>query len=98
MTTLAEWIASRNAGAPPPLAAWMLREVGGRQISAASLMEAGLVALDRARARPGRRRASAFELLGADALITDACQAALDEEDPVGVLTELIRAAAATRR
>lgn len=38
--------------------------------------------LDRARARPGRVRASAFELLVADALVTYACEAALETEDP----------------
>jgi hypothetical protein len=73
-----------------------MREVRGRQLSAADLMDAGVQALERA--RPGRARASAFELLGADALITHACEAALDEEDPAEVLTGFIRAAAAPYR
>lgn len=98
MTTPAAWMASRRPAAPAPLAAWLLREVEGRQLSSASLMDAGLAALDRARAHPGKRRASAFELLGADALITHACEVALDEGAPAESLTEFIRAAAAHRR
>lgn len=93
MTDLADWLAARRPPAPPPLSSWLLREGRGREASAADLMEAGVQALERA--RPGRTRASAFELLGADALITHACEAALDEEDPVEVLTAFIRAAAA---
>jgi hypothetical protein len=38
--------------------------------------------LDAARARPGRVRQSAFDVLTADALITYACEAALASEDP----------------
>lgn len=91
-------ITSRRPPAPPALASWLLRELGGRPHSASELMHAGRAALDRARAHPGRRRDSAFELLGADALITRACEAALDEADPAQVLTGFIRAVATPRR
>ncbi len=96
MTDLADWIAVQRPPAPPPLASWLAREVGDRGLSAAELMGAGVRALERA--RPGRTRESAFELLGADALITHACGAALEEQDPAGVLTGFIRAAAAAHR
>ena len=98
MTNLSVRVGSRRSQAPPALASWLLREVGGRSRSAAELMSAGLAALDRARALPGRRRESAFELLGADALITHACEAALDEADPAEVLEGFIRAVATPRR
>lgn len=39
-------------------------------------------ALERALARPGRVRESAFDLLAADALFTWACEAALEEDEP----------------
>lgn len=45
-------------------------------------------------ARPGRVRESAFELLVADALVTYACEAALESDDAVkalGRLTEVGR-------
>jgi hypothetical protein len=50
------------------------------------LVETARDRLDVARARPGRVRASAFELLVADALVTYACEAALETEDPVAAL------------
>ncbi len=50
------------------------------------LVRAARDRLDAARARPGRVRESAFELLVADALITYACEAALETEDPSATL------------
>lgn len=44
------------------------------------LLDGARARLDAARARPGRQRDSAFELLVADALVTYACEAALDTE------------------
>jgi hypothetical protein len=63
-----------------------------------ALLLPALEALDRARANPGRVRASAFELLGADALLTYACEAATESDDPTGALEEILRAVAADGR
>ena len=41
-------------------------------------------------ARPGRVRESAFELLVADALVTYACEAALETERPVEALERIV--------
>ena len=46
------------------------------------LLRGGLRELDRARTAPGRVRESAFHLLAADALLTYACEAALETGDP----------------
>jgi hypothetical protein len=45
-----------------------------------------------ARARLGRVRESAFRLLEADALITYACEAALEREDPEVALRRILSA------
>lgn len=50
------------------------------------LLDAARDRLDAARARPGRIRTSALELLVADALLTYACEAALETEDPATAL------------
>jgi hypothetical protein len=48
------------------------------------------VRLDLARAHPGRVRESAFRLLEADALLTYACEAALEAEDPEAALRRVL--------
>jgi hypothetical protein len=91
------FISSRMPLPPPPLATWM----GGVELAdgpvTGSLLAAGLGELDAARTTPGRVRSSAFHLLAADALITYACEAALDEADPRRHLVEILRQAAAPR-
>lgn len=54
------------------------------------LIEAGRERLETAMARPGRVRESAFELLVADALVTYACEAALESDDAVEALRRLM--------
>lgn len=61
----------------------------GDESPLAELLQGSCARLDRARARPGRVRESAFELLVADALITYACEAALESEDPTTALGSL---------
>ncbi len=51
--------------------------------------------LDQARARPGRVRESAFDLLTADALVTYAAEAALESDDPESALRGLLAIGAA---
>lgn len=65
-----------------------LRETGAALHVA--LTEEARARLAEARARPGRVRESAFRLLEADALLTYACEAALDTEDPKAVLRGIL--------
>jgi hypothetical protein len=58
------------------------------------LADRGVERLTMALSRPGRQRASAFRLLEADALFTYACEAALESEDPMGVLRRILVVAA----
>lgn len=60
-----------------------------------SLMRSGLASLERARAMPGRVRESAYHLLTADALLTYACEAALEDADPEGTLARILGAVGA---
>jgi len=89
VSTPREWLSARVPPPPPPLAAWLEAHEPAGPAGPAVLSRAGLAALDRVRARPGRVRDSAFELLGADAFLTYACEAALELEDPLAVLDAL---------
>ena len=55
-----------------------------------ALDRATRLCLDEALARPGRVRESAFALLAADALLTYACEAAVESDDPDGALQALL--------
>lgn len=89
MRPLSEWMASRRPASPPDLAAALSLKDAGDPLEAA-LTGAARTRLAEARAQPGRMRASAFRLLEADALITYACEAALDTEDPGGALRRIL--------
>ena len=65
---------------------------GERGVVVADLVRAANGALERALAEPGRGRAAAFDLLVADALITYACEAALEGDDPGAELDRLVSA------
>lgn len=96
---LARWMVDRRPGAPRQLAERLGAEVDGAAPSDGEgegrgtwtpvLSELARLRLDDARARPGRVRDSAFDLLVADALLTYACESALDAEDPDAALLEL---------
>lgn len=58
------------------------------------LTQAGARRLADALERPGRVRESAFRLLEADALLTYACEAALEADDPERALQRVLAAAA----
>ncbi len=77
---LDRWISGGRDGAPG----------GGPEARAETLTALGLSALTAARERPGRVRDSAFELLAADALLTYACEAALECEDVEGTLLRVL--------
>jgi len=65
----------------------------GREALAFRLVAVGRERLEQALARPGRVRESAFRLLEADALLTYACEAVLEAEEPVGGLRRILAVA-----
>jgi hypothetical protein len=93
VTDVASWLAARRPAPPADLAAAL--DVAGEEDG--SLVEvlasAGRARLDVARAHPGRVRQSAFRLLEADALLTYACEAALEAEEPITALQSVLDAA-----
>ncbi|GMV04800.1 MAG: hypothetical protein AMXMBFR53_10800 [Gemmatimonadota bacterium] len=97
MTDARAFLATRTPAPPPALGRWL----AGTDLDGASpgegLAREALAALDRARSAPGRVRESAFHLLGADALLTYACEAALEGDHPDGDLAALMERAAEHR-
>jgi hypothetical protein len=85
------WLASRRPTPPPDLSNALRVERTAAPVSRA-LLEVGLDRLDSARAQLGRVRESAFRLLEADALLTYACEAALESEDPRAELRRILLA------
>lgn len=103
MSAVDAWLADRRPAAPRELSARMGtpapgEEDGGDEAVLPALTRRGLHGLDEARRRPGRVRESAYDLLTADALLTYACEAALDAPDPEALLTELMGSAASSDR
>ena len=92
------FLATRTPPAPAPLATWLEGVPLGPGTTTEALLHAGLSELDAARSAPGRVRTSAFHLLAADALLTYACEAALEADDPRAALVEILRRGAAPRR
>jgi len=88
------------ARAPAPPSALGLR-LGDAELDGVPPLEGlgreALAALDRARGAPGRVRESAFHLLAADALMTYACEAAVEGDDPGSDLARLMERAAEPR-
>jgi hypothetical protein len=85
------WLATRSPPPPEDLASALRVEGHGASLEEV-LTRAGLERLDEARARPGRVRESAFRLLEADALLTYACEAVLEADDPHGALRRILSA------
>lgn len=91
MSDVTTWLASRRPPPPAELAEALRLEGSGGPLDVA-LTRAGLARLEEARVRPGRVRESAFRLLEADALLTYACEAALESEDPRRTLRRILLA------
>lgn len=91
MSDLSAWLVERKPEPPEDLGTGMAGDVPPGPVGRA-LAEAGLARLGQARARPGRVRDSAFRLLEADALLTYACEAALEAEDPEAELRRILSA------
>ena len=95
MSDLKTWISQRRAVSPLELGSWIdASEVTA--VSASGLTKIACDALGQARLSPGRVRNSAFQLLTADALLTYACELALDTEDPDLVLGVIMQDSAAS--
>ena len=92
------FLATRTPPAPDPLAAWLQNVPLDGEEARTALLDAGLAELDASRSTPGRVRDSAFHLLAADALLTYACEAALEAGDTRAALVEILQRAAAPRR
>ena len=94
MSELERWLEARRPRPPDELAGTLcdslgvVSDVGGPRVGA--LSEAGRAHLEEARSHLGRVRESAFHLLAADALITYACEAALESDDPQASLLRII--------
>jgi hypothetical protein len=94
VTDARAFLAARAVRTPAALEARLL---GGVRPGEATwvLAEQAMEELARSRAAAGRVRESAWHLLVADALLTYACEAALDGADPPRALEDLLRKAAA---
>jgi hypothetical protein len=98
VTDVRGWLARRAPEPPPPLRRWLEAVPCAGAGLGEALLGGALVELGQARAAPGRVRESAFHLLAADALVTYACEAALDDVDPVGALGQILGRVAAAER
>lgn len=87
------FLASRTPPPPEPLARRMDGEALDGTTPVEGLAEAAFRALEETRAAPGRVRRSAYHLLAADALLTWACEAALESSDPEPLLAGLLQRA-----
>jgi hypothetical protein len=95
VTNLPAWLDGRTPPPPPPLARWLDGVACTGDTLPGALLAGGLSELGKARAAPGRERASAFHLLAADALVTYACEAALEGPDPGEALKGILSRVAA---
>ncbi|MDE0357161.1 MAG: hypothetical protein OXN92_05410 [Gammaproteobacteria bacterium] len=80
MTVLRDWLDARRPATPGGLKQWLAVE-GEVSVSVAGLADLGIAALDRADVAQQLDRHAAFQLLAADALLTYACEAAVDEPE-----------------
>jgi hypothetical protein len=93
------WLAARRVLPPEVMASWI--EVEAEEASPVweSLTHAGMESLSRARSAPGRVRESAYHLLRADALLTYACEAAVEmSPDPGEALGWILDTVGARRQ
>jgi len=86
------WLAERSPTGVLPLDPWVAGEPGGPGLVRTDqrvswLTERAVVGVTATREAPGRVRESAFHLLAADALLTYACEAALECDDVEGALS-----------
>lgn len=85
------WLRERTPPVPDAFGPWMRPVRPAAPASVEALAEEALEALAAALDPGDLPRRGAFRLLAADAFVTYACEAALEEEDPVKVLDTLVR-------
>lgn len=97
MSEVSGWLDGRIPAPPPELRRSLDSALdargsdGGASASTLDALGRGARAcLEASISRPGRVRESAFDLLTADALLTYACEAALESEDPESTLRVLV--------
>jgi hypothetical protein len=92
------WLAARRVLPPEVMASWLEVEAEEGSPVWECLTRAGVVSLGRARSAPGRIRESAYHLLRADALLTYACEAAVEtSSDPGESMTWILERVGARR-
>lgn len=91
MSDVEGFLSSRRPRPPAELASSLRVDEAPAEL-AQVLTTAALARLDEAQVRLGRVRESAFRLLEADALLTYACEAALESENPEAMLERILRA------
>ncbi len=96
MSDIRTWIETRRPPAPMDLGRWLHADAESGSMTERITFLAR-TALDEARAQPGRVRESAFQLLAADALVTYACEAALEEANPPAALRTILLRTASKR-
>ncbi len=89
MSALDSWLADRRPPPPRDLQSSLRVDHDDGPLEVV-LATAARISLDHARSRPGRIRENAFELLAADALLTYACEAALESEEPEAALLRVL--------
>jgi len=96
MMSIRGWLAERSPTGVLPIESWLAGEPGGAGAVGADervgwLTERAFLGVEATREAPGRVRQSAFHLLAADALLTYACEAALECEDAERALSGVAR-------
>ena len=110
MSHVRSWLAARRPAAHMDLGPWLQADAEWRAGSTSveggaaydlsmtdRMTRPGVAAIGEAKARPGRVRDSAFQLLAGDALLTYACEAALEEPDPEAALHGILARTASVR-
>ena len=98
MTRSGDWFETRNPTPPADLRDRLGSAVGLSGVALVDhLVAEAVAALDSARGASGRVRESALDLLVADALLTYACEAAMELPDPDAVLSRVFETAAHAR-
>ncbi len=91
------FLARRRPPAPEALTRWLAEgPLEGPAVE--GLTRRGIAELEHACSAPGRVRESAYHLLAADALLTYACEAALESADPAAAMESILREAAREER
>ena len=96
--SLEAWLAERTPEIPEAFRPHLLSSNPEAFQGPETLGDLGAEAIAEALAAPGRNRQSAFRLLAGDALLTYACEAAGQEEDPESWLEYLLSSVGDTFR